>query len=317
MTKQLNNETMIRHSLWKWIRIFDKMRADRYAFIDHDKEFSKLEELLEIKQGMPECDRNSIFYKTIVNDFNIWNRYKDGITGRPWATPVYPHEGKTFSEQFPELHGQKQIPYCNPATYLLSNAMYYKKPWSRIIRIYHELLNNFNGLCFPAMPFCNTYGKMCTQHDKAAPTGEWHEFVNTYYDTFGCWQDAGYYYNEGWKGQITWVAQLKIEKFSPPFGNDIPYRIIVAGNVLDAYQFNGMGIAELPGAINVLFDSGPIQGTYTSPLIGRDQIYTSPDIDDFANNSNKYSHAGWQVYNCWLIVIPAEGNFTEYTESES
>ena len=48
MTKQLPNEILVRHSLWDWIRIFDRMRADRYAFLQPIGKYSALEDLLEI-----------------------------------------------------------------------------------------------------------------------------------------------------------------------------------------------------------------------------------------------------------------------------
>lgn len=313
MTKPLPNEVLLRHSLWQWIRFIDKMRADRYAFLEPDREFSKLEDLLEIKTGMPESDRNSIFYRTLLNDFNIWARNKS-FAGRPQPIPIYPHEGSTLSERFPDLHGQKEIPQYNPQTHQLLSLMVYKQTWGRIIRQIYELMPGVNGLCYPASGYCNTYGKLCSVHDKATPIGEWREFKENHYSLFGCWQNVDYYGKDiGYKASMTWTSRLKVENFIPPF--DLPYRIIIAGYVLDAYQFNGMGIVEFPGAINVLFDTGPIQGPYTSPLIGSDEVCISPDVDDIANNhSTKYNHAGWQVFSCWLIVIPAEGQFPEYCE---
>lgn len=326
MTKLLPNEILVRHSLLEWIRAFDRMRADRYAILCPDKSFSRLEDLLKIKTFMPESDRNSILRQTLFLDAYNWmviHKYSE-IT----STPVYLHEGATWAEKYPGIHGEKEIltssdlhwgtgnfwkynhPDYVPAFQELVSMMTARKPWSRVVRKIYELCNQFNGIVyFNDNSFYTVYGKFCDDHDGTTPVGEWNTFINDYNDRFGCYQFVACRDEKSYVAS-TWSSRLKID-YNPPF--DIPYRLVVAGSVYDSYQFDGMGVVEYPGRYNVIFDSGPIQGNYTSPLIGIDSIYISTNLDNYYIGYNKSNdRAGWYVEGCALIVYPAEGVFPDY-----
>ena len=319
MTKQLPNEILVRHSLWDWIRIFDRMRADRYAFLQPIGKYSVLEDLLEIETFMPENDRNTILRNTIWDDYSTWDRpliYKARV--RP--TPAYLHNGNTWSEKYPEIHGQKGL--LLPTTNNLSNLMLWNKSWSQIIRaiyggIYQNngfvYLNAYSGIYYGDYnEWFTTYHRRCNKHEDTTPVGKWKEFTTRGNSTFGCWQKVQRAWeNDGWNGvevYSTEISRLKIENFTPPF--DGPYRIVIAGIVDRFIQFDGMGFVEYPGCYNVIFDSGPIQGNYTSPLIGPDS-YPLANLDYF-KETGKTGSAGWKIDYCDTFILPAEGAFPDY-----
>lgn len=329
MTKQLPNEILVRHSLLEWIRAFDRMRADRYAILCPDKTFTRLEELLKIKTFLPESDRNSILRRTLYLDAYNW--MSAGNHSDITSTPVYLHEGATWAEKYPGIHGEKEIltssdlhrgtgnfwkynhPDYVPAVQELLSMMTARKPWSRVVRKIYELCNQFNGIVdFSANACFTTYKKVCYEHDGTTPVGEWNEKTYQYNDQFGCWQQVWSGYENGkdfYYVTSTWSGRLKVD-YTPPF--DGPYRLVVAGLLYDSHQFDGMGFVEYPGRYNVVFDSGPVQGNYTSPLIGIDSIYTSTDLDAYTGFNKSADYAGWMVEDCALIVYPAEGAFPDY-----
>ena len=80
----------------------------------------------------------------------------------------------------------------------------------------------------------------------------------------------------------------------------------------DSYQFNGMGFAEYPGAWNILFEDGPIEGKYTSPLLCPGTVWITPDLNDFANNTgDKENSSGFMIRRLSLLLTPADG-FRDY-----
>ncbi len=319
--KQLPNETLVRHSLWEWIRIFDRMRADRYAFLNPNKNFSRWEDLLKIKTFMPENDRNSILYQAIYNDYMSWYEPYNFVYKQ--LTDAYLHNGTTWAEKYPEIHGQNFIPEptfinWNEITFLTRH----NKPWSQIIRAIYKHICRNNGFVYLNASngrvgkvyndWFSVYGRECREHNGTTPTGEWEEFSVTGSSEFGCWQKIIYNRkNDKWDYRVdaTSISRLKIENFNPPF--DFPYRLVIAGYVSRVVQFDGMGFVEYPECYNVIFDSGPIQGNYTSPLIGIDSIYTSTDLDIFRENKST-GYAGWKIDFCNTFVLPAEGVFPDY-----
>ena len=319
MTTPLPNEILIRHSLWEWIRIFDRMRSDRYTFLQPAGKYVSLEESLKIKTFMPENDRNSILVKTIANDAQTWARplnYTPGVI----ATPAHLHEGSTWTEKYPEIHGQNNFSVpegYNTISYLTNN----NAPWSQIIRAIYYFICQFNGYRYADYNagqdlyydwfVCNQ--KYCYKHEGVTPIGPWKEDETTGEGILGCWQEInrrnfGPYSYEMYISS-TYTARLRIKNFPSPV--DLPYRIVLAGYVDRFSQFDGMGFVEYPGCYNVIFDSGIIQGNYTSPLIGLDSIYTSTDLDYFQEN-NITGYAGWRIRRCNLFVLPAEGTFPDY-----
>lgn len=311
MMTPLPNEILIRHSLLEWIRIIDLMRADRYALLSPDAEFSRLEDLLEIRTLMPETDRNHIMYNTLFHDRFVWSRatiYGDYPAGGPRVTPAYPHEGSTWDGKYPGLHGAKTFPLCGYQNSELDRLMTYHKPWSRLLRKIYEVCSLYNGLVYPARGYSTVYARVCEEHDGTTPTGKWEEMTFRKSDLFGNWQHV-WSMADDWYIVETRVSFLKIEDFKLPF--DFPCRLTIAGRAEDVYQFDGMGFVEYPGCQNVFFESGIIQGSYTSPLIGVDKVFASADMEDFKNN-NQTGYAGWRVDDCCLILYPAEGTFPDY-----
>ena len=73
-----------------------------------------------------------------------------------------------------------------------------------------------------------------------------------------------------------------------------------------------MGFLEYPEAFNVLFEDGPIEGKYTSPLIGPGSVWITPDLNDFANNTgDKENSSGFMIRRLYLLLTPADG-FRDY-----
>ena len=319
--KQLPNEVLVRHSLWEWIRIFDRMRADHYAFLNPDKSFSRLEDLLKIKTFMPESDRNFILRQTLFDDSSSWSYPYNSVFLK--ITSACLHNGTTWAEKYPEIHGQNSILNSTSVCWNnFSTSTLHNKSWSQIIMAIYEYICSSNGFVYLNASngivgkvyndWFSVYGRECREHNGTTPIGEWEEFSVTNSSEFGCWQKIIYNQKNDkldYRVDATSISRLKIENFNPPF--DFPYRLVIAGHVSNVIQFDGMGFVEYPGCYNVIFDSGPIQGNYTSPLIGIDSIYTSTDLDIFRENKST-GYAGWKIDFCNTFVLPAEGVFPDY-----
>ena len=286
-----------KYSLLQWIRILDKMREDRSNFFCPDQEFLKLETLLEIENGDPEFDRSKIFKNTYSEDIERW--YKDYLPyGKNDASsPVKRMEGESFGEKYPDIHGKKVMPESrlnyDAVTTMLKHGLW-GKILKEIIAGYHE----FNGRIFT--PDLRIKGKYCIEHQGFTPL-KWIDIEGSG-TTFGSYQE---YYKVAYQ---TYVTQAQVVDFSPPF--DSKYYIAVIGYTANMNPFDGMGFAEYPEAFNVLFEDGPIEGKYTSPLIGPGTVWTSPKpAEDFYPTYS--TKGGCYINTVRLLVTPADG-FRDY-----
>ena len=332
LMKQIPNEILVQHSLLEWIRIFDRMRADRYAFFCPDKSFPRLEDLLKTKTFMPKIDYNSILRKTLYQDAYNWLYLHK--TQYITATPGYIRDdGDTLEERYPGLHGVTEVfpnsatfhyveyngNSCNPehipAYSELIRLMNEQAPWFLIIRGIHEFINQFNGMIFNDIDqdFLsllrhkrNTY--FFSQHPEDDDWEGDHIYKSTenyvYNNGFGTY----HYYHRNRITFDTYVDALLI-RVNPPF--DIPYRLIFAGLAFDSFVFDGMGFVEYPGRWNVLFDSGTIQGSYTSPWLGIDRPGPFPGESAYDHCPRQYDYSGFYISRGLKILYPADG-FPDY-----
>ncbi len=306
-----------RYSLLQWMRIFDRMREERYKFYCPEREFLKLEEILRIRKGLPEVDRaylplsytDRAFFRVIEDDVIRKWTINSGVDPNDQPTPARRMNGETWSERYPDVHGKKSIPVSDVTKRDYSEVMSDHEYWGRIIPKIIDAFHFFNGRVFGAFPF-RIVGRRCRQqnHDGITPV-TWtevdysEELGNP--PEFGSFQIIGNDRN-GYYVFNTYVYQLQIQDFEPPC--DGPYYIAVVGMTADSYQFDGLGVAEYPGVFNVLFEDGPIEGKYTSPLIGPGTLWITPDLNDFANNTqNKDLSGGCRIERTYLLITPADG----------
>ena len=313
-----------RYSLFQWMRIFDKMREERYKFYCPEKEFVKLEEMLQIRNGLLEVDRaylplsypNRAFYRMIEDDIlRKWNS-DGGFNQLDQPTPARRMDGETWSERYPDVHGKKSLPISDviQTGYLeLIPLIEDHEYWGRIISQVVKGFHIFGGRLFGIFSF-RIVGRRCIQqdHDGTTPV-KWTEVDYSEErgnpPEFGSFQIIGNDKN-GYYVFNTYVYQLQILDFEPPC--DGPYYIAVVGMTADSYQFDGLGVAEYPGVFNVLFEDGPIEGKYTSPLLGPGTLWITPDLNDFANNTqNKDLSGGCRIERTYLLITPADG-FRDY-----
>ncbi len=291
-----------KYSLLQWIRILDKMREDRSNFFCPDQEFSKLETLLEIENGTPEFDRSRIFKNTYLEDINRWYKKYIPLIPVDASSPVQRMEGETFGEKYPAIHGKKEIPQCQQKKDA-DNTMQRHGLWGKILKEIIAGYHEFNGRILYDSGNLAIKGKYCINHQGVTPL-EWID-IDTKDNTFGSYQTV---YRDGTASR-TYATQAQIVDFTPPF--DSKYYIALIGNVPSIYQFDGMGFAEYQDALNVLFEDGPIEGKYTSPLIGPGTVWTSPNPEDFANNPDSIGISGCYISSARLLVTPADG-FRDY-----
>lgn len=335
LMKQIPNEILVQHSLLEWIRIFDRMRADRYAFFCPDKSFPRLEDLLKTKTFMPKIDYNSILRKTLYQDAYNWLYLHK--TQYITATPGYIRDdGDTLKERYPGLHGVTEVfpnsatfhyveyngNSCNPehipAYSELIRLMNGQAPWFLIIRGIYKFINQFNGMIYNAIgdsnPFLriryNTY--FFGQHPEDDDWEGNHIYHSAMVNSYGSVDNKGlgtyHYFNRNYKALTTYVNTLMI-KNDPPF--DIPYRLILAGLAFDSFIFDGMGFVEYPGRWNVLFDSGRIQGSYTTPWLGVDRPRPLPEESAYDHCPRLYDYSGFFISRSLKILYPADG-FPDY-----
>lgn len=291
-----------KYSLLQWIRILDKMREDRSNFFCPDQEFSKLETLLEIENGAPEFDRSRIFKNTYLEDINRWYKKYIPLIPVDASSPVQRMEGATFGEKYPAIHGKKELPQCQQkkdANYTMQRHGLWGKILKEIIAGYHE----FNGRILYDNGNLAIKGKYCRNHQGVTPL-EWID-IDTQGNSFGSYQTV---YRDGTASR-TYATQAQIVDFTPPF--DSKYYIALVGRVPSIYQFDGMGFVEYQDALNILFEDGPIEGKYTSPLIGPGTVWTSPNPEDFANNLDSIGGSGCYISGVYLLLTPANG-FRDY-----
>lgn len=341
MSNDLNlnaiNRALLRNRFAHWLDIIDKMREDRYTFLmpeedtlsDAEKgsyKYQKLKDLLKYENGSLLTDRNSVFYRTLRKDFVIWNRSKDYPVNQVWTTPFMPdytEENKT--EQYPGVHGAKngELPsldiqpwsWACPATDRLFNLIAHNDSWGMILHEYCDVCKKYNGIITTGLAYCDTVGKVYTNHNGVTPTGNYEEFRNHCDDRFGNWQDLTCDSDgKNWRATRTWSIRIQIN-YTPPF--DAKYRLILIGFTRNSFEFNGLNIADFADRWNVFFDSGPVQGTYTSPLIGTDQFYTSKNPEAFKDITNQHPSAGWKVDSIRLFILPETGAFQEHWKEES
>lgn len=313
-----------RYSLFQWMRIFDKMREERYKFYCPEKEFVKLEEVLQIRNGLLEVDRaysplsypNRAFYRMIEGDIlRKWN-IDGGFNQRDQPSSAQRLEGETWSERYPDVHGKKSLPISDVMQTgylelipLIEDHEYWGRIISQVVKGFHifggRLLGEFT---------VRVVGKRCRwqDHDGTTPL-KWTDVdyieADPLYTTIGSYQTIGKDRNGYYVGS-TAATQFQIQDFEPPCEG--PYYIAVVGMPEDSYQFNGMGFAEYPGVFNVLFEDGPIEGKYTSPLLGPGSVWITPDLNDFANNTgNKENSSGFIIRRLYLLLTPADG-FRDY-----
>lgn len=310
-----------RYSLLQWMRIFDKMREERYKFYCPELEFLKLEEMLRIRTGVPEVDMayaplsysDRAFYRTIDDDIlKKWN-VDGGFNQRDQPSPVQRLDGETWSERYPDVHGKNSFPACDLTQLGYVDLINDFEYWGRIIPQVVNSFHIFKGRLLSEFSV-RVVGKRCgwPNHDGSTPL-VWTDVDYVQQDplmvTTGSFQMIGKDQNGYYVG-TTEATQFQILDFEPPCEG--PYMVAVVGMIEDSYQFDGMGFAEYPGALNVLFEDGPIEGKYTSPLIGPGTVWTSPDLDDFANNTeNKESSGGFIIRKLYLLLTPADG-FRDY-----
>lgn len=341
MSNNLNlnaiNRSLLRYRFAHWIDIIDKMREDRYTFLmpredtlsDAEKasyKYQKLKDLLKYENGSLLTDRNHVFYRTLRKDFVIWNRSKDYPVNQVWTTPFMPdYTAENKTEQYPGVHGAQsgELPsldiqpwsWACSATDRLFNLIAHNDSWSMILHEYCDVCKKYNGIIMPAMAYCDTFGKVYDNHNGTAPTGDYREFHNHYDNRFGNWQDLTCDSDgKNWRATRTWSIRIQIN-YTPPF--DAKYRLILIGFTSNSFEFNGLGVAEFADRWNVFFDSGPIQGAYTSPLIGTDQFYTCKNPESFKNITNQHASAGWKVESACLFLLPETGAFQEHWKEES
>ena len=183
-----------------------------------------------------------------------------------------------------------------------------------IFHEYCDVSKRYNAIISPALAYCSTVGKVYDNHNGVTPTGEYREFNNPKDYVFGNWQDLTRDSDGTWRATRTWSIRAQIN-YTPEF--DAPYRLVMAGLTRNSFEFNGLGVAEFADRWNVFFDSGPVQGAYTSPLIGSDQFYTCRNPEAFKNITNQHASAGWQVYTMRLFILPETGAFQEPWKEES
>lgn len=312
-----------RYSLFQWMRIFDRMREERYKFYCPEKEFVKLEEMLQIRTGVPEIDReyaplsysDRAFYRITDDDIlKKWN-VDGGFNQRDQPSPVRRMEGETWSERYPDVHGKQSFPECDFHIIFTDfiNSFFRPHYWGRIISQVVKGFHIFGGRLLGEFTV-RVVGKRCRwpNHDGTTPL-KWTDVdyiaADPLYTTIGSFQTIGKD-RDGYYVGTTAATQFQIQDFEPPCEG--PYYIAVVGMPEDSYQFNGMGFAEYPGAFNVLFEDGPIEGKYTSPLIGPGSVWITPDLNDFANNTgNKENSSGFIIRRLYLLLTPADG-FRDY-----
>lgn len=310
-----------RYSLLQWMRIFDKMREERYKFYCPEREFLKLEEILRIRNGLLEVDRaylplsytDRAFYRMIEDDVIRKWTINSGVNRHDQPTPARRMDGETWSERYPDVHGKKSIPISDVTQRDYGEAMSDHEYWGRIIPKIIDAFHFFNGRVIGEFPL-RIVGRRCIwpNHDGTTPL-KWTDIdyigANPGGVTVGSYQIIGKDQN-GYYVSRTEASQFQIQDFEPPCEG--PYYIAVVGMPEDSYQFNGMGFAEYPGAWNILFEDGPIEGKYTSPLLGPGTVWITPDLNDFANNTlNKDPSSGFMIRSLSLLLTPADG-FRDY-----
>ena len=305
------NQYLLRYSLRKWMRFLDLMREDRYAFFSPEKSFEKLESLLPIRTGMPETDRNGKFRQAFVLDRENWTIRRP--TYGKWTSSVSPKDGNSWLEKYPEIHGQKTLPaFPAPDTYV-SNLIADRKEWGKILRGIVDFYHAYQSLFFQDVTFFKVTGKrwITSQHNGTIPEGDGYN-IDSHDRSFGCYQNIMVSSSKPPFVSETYFTRFQIVDFEPPF--DVPYHIAVLGKTKDFFQFDGMGFVEFPDAYNVFFEDGPIEGKYTSPMIGPDRMWTTPDLDAFKNNTSKEPSGGWKVEDCILLLVPDVFFFPDETE---
>lgn len=329
------NRYLASHSWLEWLDFIDKMREDHYIFLWPGKaltsvqeeayKYKKLKDLLKIKKGWLIADHNHIIDETLRRDFLLFNMAKDYPHNQVYATPFVPDYSELEkTKRYIGVHGAeyKSLPRINVTSWSwdtintdrLYHLMGYPTPSGVIFHELCDLYALYNGILTPALAYCSTVGKVYDNHNGVTPTGEYREFNNPKDYVFGNWQDLTRDSDGTWRATRTWSVRAKIN-YKPEF--DVPYRLVMAGLTRNSFEFNGLGVAEFADRWNVFFDSGPVQGAYTSPLIGTDQFYTCKDPEAFKNITNQHASAGWQVYSMRLFILPPEGHFSyDYVPEE-
>lgn len=311
------------HSWVEWLDFIDKMREEHYIFLKPNEyiqgeayKYKKLKDLLKIKKGWLIADHNNIIFNMLRKDFLIFNISKDYPVNQVYATPFVPDYSELEkTKRYMGLHGAYALPsikvtplsWASINTDRLYRLMNYAPPSGVIFHELCDLYALYNGILTPAFAYCSTVGKVYDNHNGVTPTGEYREFNNPEDYVFGNWQDLTRDSDGTWRATRTWSVRAKIN-YKPEF--DVPYRLVMAGLTRNSFEFNGLGVAEFADRWNVFFDSGPVQGAYTSPLIGTDQFYTCRNPEAFKNITNQHASAGWKVYTMRLFILPPEGHFS-------
>lgn len=311
------------HSWVEWLDFIDKMREDHYIFFSAQKKnykYNKLKNALKIKKGWLIADHNHIIYNMLRMDFSMLNDDSNYTLATPFV-PDYSESEKT--KRYMGVHGAEDYPHINAIpggwgstnTDRLSRLMNDACPSGVIFHELCDLYALYNGFVpSSSSAYCSAVGKVYDNHNGVTPTGEYREINNPETNIFGNWQTLTRDSDGTWRAMQTWNLQAKIN-FKPEF--DVPYRLVMAGLTRNSFEFNGLGVAEFADRWNVFFDSGPVQGAYTSPLIGTDQFYTCRDPEAFKNITNQHASAGWQVYSMRLFILPPEGHFSyDYVPEE-
>lgn len=327
------NRYLASHSWLEWLDFIDKMREEHYIFLWPGKAFTsvqeeaykykKLKDLLKIKKGWLIADHNHIIDEMLRRDFLLFNMAKDYPANQVYATPFVPDYSELEkTKRYIGVHGAeyKSLPRINVTSWSwdtintdrLYHLLGYPTPSGVIFHELCDLYALYNGILTPVLAYCSTVGKVYYNHNGVTPTGEYREFSNPKDYVFGNWQDVGRDSYGTLKANRTCNVQLRIN-YTPDF--DAPYRLIMVGLTWNSREFNGLGVAEFADRWNVFYDSGPVQGTYTSPLIGTDQFYTCRNPEAIKPNTSET--VGWKVTTVRFFILPPEGHFScDYVPEE-